>query len=185
MKNEEAESARGEYTPPVDWETWLDANGARLFLYARQQTFSRSDAEDVLQNALLQLVRTVECGDFRGDSSQWLAYALSAIRHLAVDEARRQLTRRNYRESFLPDDQTDNPWLHSSIDDDINRRHVEGVLQSLPSDYAEVLILRIWEELSFQQIARVTGENLSMINSRYRRALELFRKKLSINPMPQ
>ena len=72
---------------PIDWGAWLDANGARLLLYARQQTPTCADAEDVLQDALLQLVRTVECGEFHGGQEQWLAYTLTAIRHLAADEA--------------------------------------------------------------------------------------------------
>lgn len=175
----------GETNPPIDWESWLDINGARLFLYARQQTHSRADAEDVLQDALLQLVRAVEGGDFRGEPAQWFTYTLSAIRHLAADDARRRLTRRNYELNALPEPAEDNPWLRCELDDALHRRHVECVLQTLPVEYVEVLILRIWEGLSFREMAQVTGENQNTVNTRYRRALALFRQKLTSNPLPE
>ena len=63
MPDEITELPASDSGSPTDWGAWLDANGARLLLYARQQTPTSADAEDVLQDALLQLVRTVECGD--------------------------------------------------------------------------------------------------------------------------
>lgn len=169
----------------IDWEPWLHANCPRLMLYARQQTRSQEDAEDVLQEALVQLVNTVESGDFQGGKEQWVAYAISAIRNLATDSIRRTTTRRTYEQSVVPSKTEENPWLRCLHDDELRRRHVETVLRSMQDDYAEVLILRIWEELTFQQIADVTGDNLFTITSRYRRALKIFRDKLVVNPIPE
>ncbi|MBR5893978.1 MAG: sigma-70 family RNA polymerase sigma factor [Akkermansia sp.] len=169
----------------IDWEPWLHANCPRLMLYARQQTRSQEDAEDVLQEALVQLVNTVESGDFQGGKEQWVAYAISAIRNLATDSIRRTTTRRTYEQSVVPSKTEENPWLRCLHDDELRRRHVETVLRSMQDDYAEVLILRIWEELTFQQIADVTGDNLFTITSRYRRALKIFRDKLAVNPIPE
>lgn len=185
MPDEITELPASDSGASTDWGAWLDANGARLLLYARQQTPTSADAEDVLQDALLQLVRTVECGEFHGGQEQWLAYTLTAIRHLAADEARRRVSRRNYETATLPEPMEDNPWLRSRLDDELHRRHVESVLRTMPADYVEVLILKIWEGLTFQQIARVTGENMNTVNSRYRRALSHFRDKLDSNPMPE
>ena len=169
----------------IDWEPWLHANCPRLMLYARQQTRSQEDAEDVLQEALVQLANTVESGDFQGGKEQWVAYAISAIRNLATDSIRRTTTRRTYEQSVVPSKTEENPWLRCLHDDELRRRHVETVLRSMQDDYAEVLILRIWEELTFQQIADVTGDNLFTITSRYRRALKIFRDKLAVNPIPE
>ena len=185
MRTPETGAASDKDSKGIDWETWLDENSARLFLYARQQTRSQADAEDVLQNALLQLVRAVECGEFRGQPSQWLSYTLSAIRHLAADEARRRLTRQGYEQNVRPEPSEDDPWLRCELDDELHRRHVEHVLHTLPKNYTEVLILKIWEGLTFSQIAQLTGENMNSITSRYRRALSLFREMLAQNPLPE
>ncbi len=172
---------------PVDWSAWLDANGARLMLYARQQTRSMSDAEDVMQEAMVQLVRTVESGRFEGEPAQYLSYALTAIRHRAADVWRRQQARLKYEHinHNRCTDNEDDPWLHSLHDNDLYRRHVERILRRMPEDYAEILLLKIWEELTFHQIAEVTGEGLSTVNSRYRRALIRFREELAQDPLPE
>src|SRR5688572_4836296 len=39
---------------PDDWRDWLRENGRRYLLYARQQTRAEADAEDVLQDALVE-----------------------------------------------------------------------------------------------------------------------------------
>jgi RNA polymerase sigma-70 factor (ECF subfamily) len=167
------------------WDAWLHANSPRLMLYARQQTRTEHDAEDVLQGALVQLVYAVELGELRGGQEQWLPWVVSAIRHLATDAARRQATRLSYEQNADTPSEEHNPWLRSALDDEMRRRHVESVLRTMPADYVEVLILKIWEGLTFQQIARVTGENMNTVNSRYRRALSHFRDKLDSNPMPE
>ena len=167
------------------WDAWLHANSPRLMLYARQQTRSEHDAEDVLQAALVQLVYAVELGELNGGHEQWLPWIISAIRHQATDAARRQATRQNYVQKAEPASEEHNPWLSSALDDEVRRRHVESVLRTLPPDYAEVLILRIWEELSFRQIAAVVGDKLHTVTSRYRRALDILREKLADNPMPE
>lgn len=170
----------------INWSAWLDEHGERLFLYARQQTRTEADAEDVLQEALVQLVQAVEGGSFRGDASRWVPYALAAIRHLAADYGRRAEVRRNYAASERAQEDAvweETPWLTSSSDSDRLRRQVEGLLRQLPPDFAEVIVLRIWEELTFQQIADVTGAPLPTIASRYRYAIRRMREELERNPI--
>lgn len=170
-----------------DWAAWLDRHGARLMLYARQQTRSEADAEDVLQEALVQLVRAVERRTFEGGEPQLLAYALTAIRHRATDVARRSMVRRRYERANgeIQAAEQENPWMSSALDDDVYRAHVEGILKRIPEDFAEVLILKIWEGLTFVQIAAVTGEHVSTVNTRYRRALARFRAELVETPLPE
>lgn len=173
-------------TPP-DWSAWLEAYGPRLMLYARQQTRCEADAEDVMQEAVLQLVRAVESGKFEGVVQQYFSYALAAIRHRAMDVSRRRKTRLKYEllNNDLQAEHDNNPWLCCEHDNDVYRRHVERILRRMPAEQAELLLLKIWEELTLQQIAEVTGDALSTINSRYRRALTRFREELEQDPLPE
>lgn len=170
----------------IDWNAWLDEYGGRLFLYARQQARTESDAEDILQEALVQLVQTVEGGSFHGDESRWLPYALTAIRHLAADYGRRAEVRKNYAASERAQESgvwEETPWLSSASDRDRLRQQVESLLRQLPPDFAEVIVLRIWEELTFQQIADIIGAPLPTITSRYRYAIRRMREELERNPL--
>ena len=170
----------------IDWSSWLAEYGPRLLLYARQQCRSYADAEDVLQEALVQLVHAVEGGSFSGSGSQWSAYAHTAIRHLAMDRGRREQVRRNYAEAqqeTLREGEEETPWLSCAADDEYLRKKLEKNLRKLPAEFAEVVVLHIWGEHTFQQIADMTGCKLSTVTSRYRYALQSLRKELELDPI--
>ena len=57
---------------PSRWRPWLNENGSKLLLFARQQTRSLADAEDVLQEAVVKLARKVEEGTKLRDSGHSL-----------------------------------------------------------------------------------------------------------------
>ena len=170
----------------ANWAAWLQENGARLLLYARQQTRSEADAEDVLQEALVQLVHAVDSGSFQGGAQQWLSYAYTAIRHQAMDKGRRAEVRKQYAEreqDGMQEGEADEPWLHCAEDDEYLRRRVEGLLKKLPREYAEVVVLKIWGEHTFQEIADITSTKLATITSRYRYAMQAMRKALDEDPI--
>lgn len=169
-----------------DWSAWLDEHGAALMLYARQQTRREADAEDVLQEALVQLVQAVESGSFQGGAEQWPSYAYTAIRHLAMDRGRREEVRRNYaarQQEILSEGEEECPWLACAADSEYLRSRVEELLRSLPKEMAEVVILKIWGEHTFREIAEMTHTNLSTITSRYRYAMQALRRELEENPI--
>ncbi len=187
MTNDPTEWEQGLPDIPTDWSSWLDEYGPRLMLYARQQTRSMADAEDVMQDAVVQLVKVVESGRFEGSASQYVPYVLSAIRHRAADVGRRHKARYKYEqmdvEALAAGEE--NPWLHSEHDDDLYRRHVERILRRMPEEYVEILLLKMWENLTHHQIAAVTGEAVSTVYARYRRALARFREELAEDPLPE
>lgn len=186
MNSQSRSEVTGSTVHRVDWSVWLAENGAQLLLYARQQCRSEADAEDVLQEALVQLVHVVEGGSFTGTQEQWRAYAYSAIRHLAMDRGRREQVRRNYvvsQQEGMQEGEAETPWLSCAVDDEYLRKKFEKLLHSLAPEFAEVVVLHIWGEHTFQQIADMTGNKLSTITSRYRYALKSMRKELESDPI--
>ena len=169
-----------DYEENPSWSEWLDEAGPTLMLYARQQTRSEADAEDVLQDALVQLVQAVEGGTFQGGPRQWRSFVFTAIRHKAIDYGRRAETRKNYEENNAEDMTVlEEPWLSAESDKEDMREDVESALRKLPQEQAEVVVLKIWGELTFQEIAERTGQNLSTITSRYRYAMTALRGVLA------
>jgi RNA polymerase sigma-70 factor (ECF subfamily) len=137
----------------------IDAHGAALTLYARQ--WCRAP-EDALQEALIELVRQTPVPDHP------VAWLHKVVRRRAMNLARAEQRRAQHhrlagekRESwFLP---PEGP-LDESID-------VEPILQQLPSLEREIVVARIWGELSFDQIANLVDRSTSSVHRRYHGAL--------------
>lgn len=156
--------------PESRWSRWLDDQGNRFFLYARQQTRSESDAKDVLQDALTESWR--KSGGAIPDSG----LVLATIRRRAMDLGR-SLDRRSRREHKYADERPTLFVSDPSLGD--TGEHLIGALEQLPGHLREVLILRIWENQSFPAIGQLTGVPTTTASSRYRYALDRLREALT------
>lgn len=156
------------------WRTWFEAYGPRLLLFARQQTRSFADAEDVLQEAVLSVWQTANNTDAPSPAS-----AFVAIRRKAVDLARRNI-RRNRREQ-VAHELSDHPagWFEPLVENRERCEMIREALNTLPPEQQEVLTLKIWGELTFEEIARTLEIPANTAASRYRYALNTLRKSLT------
>lgn len=164
-----------------DWAAWLDAHGPALLLYARSQTRNEEDAEDVMQTALVHLVQAVESGRFRGTQEQWHAYALRCIRHDAQDLGAQYGTRRKMEIKMAQQSRgfiEERPWLTNREDAQIDSAAVEKALLLLREDYMEIIILHVWQGLTFRDIGHILDAPLQTVATRYRAAMRDFRKLL-------
>ena len=147
------------------WPEWLAANGPRFLLFARSQARCEADAHDILQEALVESWR-------RGDGQRPPDDALvfRTIRRRAIDLGRRD-DRRLRRELAAP------AWfepLPAGPDAELDAELARAV-QALPAPLREVVAMKTWGELTFQQIADTLGVPLNTAASRYRYALEHLR----------
>jgi RNA polymerase sigma-70 factor (ECF subfamily) len=125
-----------------------------------------SDADDVVQEACLRALRFF--GGFRGDDAR--AWLLAIVRNTCYDWLRknRQYTLAGSDELDLAADTAPDPEAVELRNAD--RRLVRDCLERLPAEYREALILREMEELSYRQIAQVTGVPIGTVMSRLARA---------------
>jgi RNA polymerase sigma-70 factor (ECF subfamily) len=165
-----------------DWRVWLDEYGPRLLLFARQQTRSHEDAEDILQEAIVKLVDKIQTNEFVGGIESWQAYLYTTIRRLAIDLSRREDRRRRREDIVTLDAEASavftDPWFESDLSDDETRSQLEFKLRELPEKFAEVIIMKIWGERTFAEIAETLGISQNTAASRYRYGLEALKKSL-------
>jgi len=140
---------------------------------ARWLTRSSTDAEDILQEALLLAFRNFD--NKRGANAKpWL---LAIVRNCYLSAVRRESVRERRTE---PLETHDAPATHEALvaADDPERatiqaddaRQLDEVLRRLPDEFREVLILREIEDLSYREIATVTGAPIGTVMSRLARA---------------
>jgi RNA polymerase sigma-70 factor, ECF subfamily len=154
--------------PPTSWRSWLSANARRFLLFARDQTRSDADAQDVLQEALIESWRR-HGKDDRCPPPDALVFA--TIRRRAIDLGR-SMQRREKRESQAG-------WFESESADSPNSDvELERAVKDLQPIYREVVVLKIWGGLTFEKIAETLGIPLNTAASRYRYALEDLRSAL-------
>ena len=157
-----------------DWHHWFELYGPRLLLCARQWTRSAADAEDVVQEAFVRFWRHQ-----RGLPGEPLALLITSVRRAAYDLARRE-SRRAVREEFSESGRDDvEPSFVAPVEGEERRAAIEGALGRLPEEQREVLVLKIWGELTFEQIAAQLEVSANTAASRYRYALGALRKELT------
>ena len=165
------------------WREWLQANGPRLLLFAKNQTRNAQDAEDVLQDALVKLVEKLDSGSFDGGQDMWMAYLYTTIRRLSIDLGRKD-DRRRKREDFVSEEREADaaaqfdPWFESDASGDETRSYLERGLKELPQKFAEVIVLKIWSNKTFAEIGDMLNISQNTAASRYRYGLEILKRKL-------
>ncbi|MEZ5305420.1 MAG: RNA polymerase sigma factor [Verrucomicrobiales bacterium] len=168
---------------PLGWRDWFAEHGRKLFLFARQQTRSEEDAKDVLQDAVVRSWRSFNGAE--GEAPP-LALAYAMIRRAAIDHARKN-QRRQAREERAAEMEREerggHDWFEPEFGGDSDRTlALKKALSEIPDKFREVITLKVWGGLTFDQIGESLNIPLNTAASRYRYGLEALRKKLPRHP---
>jgi RNA polymerase sigma-70 factor (ECF subfamily) len=127
------------------------------------------DAEDVVQEAFVRFWR-------RDLNIQNRALHYAAVRSAALDLIRRDSRRaRRETEAFADSEHAVQPQFEQ-LDD--SQRALARAVDRLPRDQREVLVMKIWNELTFAEIGETLGISQNTAASRYRYALANLKKDL-------
>jgi RNA polymerase sigma-70 factor (ECF subfamily) len=162
------------------WQHWLADNATRLLLFARQQTRTEPDAEDVFQESCIRVWQ--QWRRLRGTPTDARRFAFATIRRVAVDLARRQ-DRRLAREQRAAVE-ADPPivWFAGNWETEERARAIQTALARVPAEQREVIVLKTWGELTFAEIAEVLDIPANTAASRYRLGIEALRLHLPTPP---
>jgi RNA polymerase sigma-70 factor (ECF subfamily) len=153
------------------WGVWLDQHGAALVLLARQWVASRSDAEDVVQDAFVRFWRS------RARVAEPVAFLYSCVKHCALD--RRRTRSRQMRRDEAAARPEGEPILTGPAEDNERSSAIAAGLCLLPENQREVLVMKIWGGLTFGQIAAALRISHHTAASRYRYAVLKLREQLT------
>jgi len=138
------------------------------------------DADDIVQDALVRAFRAFD--SFRGDNAKpWL---LQIVRNCFLTAAGQ--SRKTRHVPIVEDDEpaADDPaWTANTPDPEAatiraqENRRLDAVIALLPREFREVLVLREMEDLSYREIAQITGAPIGTVMSRLARARGMLKEK--------
>jgi RNA polymerase sigma-70 factor (ECF subfamily) len=174
MADENSEIARGlRRRDPDLLDHLIEKYQHRLLRYLLHLTGRRELAEDFFQETWLRVLERGSQYDSRHEFSAWL---FTIARNLVFDHLRRKkpasLDSLSDREDSAP---FDIPAVGpSAFDATLQRERNEQIsvgMQHISAEFREALVLRFQEEMSLEEIAKVTGAPLGTVKSRVYRGL--------------
>jgi RNA polymerase sigma-70 factor, ECF subfamily len=146
-------------TQPGWCETLYQAKAAELVLYGRALGLSHAEAEDVVQETFIALLR------LSGPPAQPDHYCVRTFRNRALNYRRslwRRLTRELESHRWFEPNSSAHPAEHSAM----------AALARLPQDQREVIVLKIWHGYTFEEIGELLALSPNTAAGRYRYGLQ-------------
>lgn len=155
-------------------ERLYDEHAQSLYAFLLNFTRDESDTRDLLQEIFVKLARTPEVlNDVRDER----AFLIRLAHNAAIDLIRRRGTRERTKENFAaepisPFEPANDP------DEQMFQTELTGALAELPPDQRAVIHLKLWEGLTFEEIADALDIPQNTAASRYRYGLDKLRGRL-------
>jgi len=136
-----------------------ERHGRKLLAYACALLRDPSAAEDVLHQVFLNVLRGRAAID--GEPARYL---FRAVRNTALNHIRGQSREVELAAAGI--------WLESPDGSTETSLALQSALGTLPAEQREVVVLKIWGQLTFEEAAAVVGVSPNTVASRYRYGLE-------------
>jgi RNA polymerase sigma-70 factor (ECF subfamily) len=150
--------------PRADIERLYDELGPALLAYARSIVRDAGEAEDALQEVFVKLMTRNPALP-----REPRPYLFRAVRNTCLN--RRRATAREASGPDIP------PMFLETAGPPGLARDIEDALNALPQEQRQVVVLRVWAEMTFEEAAHVLEIPANTAASRYRYALEKLRQR--------
>ncbi len=159
----------------LEWNKLLLSHGAALVLYARQWTRSHADAEDAVQEGFLRFWRRKQTID---SVETALPLLFVSVKHAAMDGIRSGVRREKREETVSESMDAMDCMFETELETRERYQQIQAALEKLPGEQREVLVMKIWGDLTFRMIGETLQVSTNTAASRYRYALETLQREL-------
>lgn len=160
--------------PGLDIERLYDEHAQPIHAFLLNLTRDETETRDLLQEVFLKLARNPNL--LRGVREE-RAFLIRLAHNAAIDLMRRRKTRDRTRERFAAE--IFSPFAPADDPDEASfRNELSAALAQLPPDQRAVAHLKLWEGLTFEEIAAALDLSPNTAASRYRYALDKLRDRL-------
>lgn len=151
---------------------------AKIYWHARRMTGNHLDADEIVQEVLLVMYDKLKNFNFQSSLFTWI-YRITITR--SINYIKKQKLRR-----FISFDSPENIGLSTgedlvkNIEDKEKLKKLDEVLQHLPEKQREIFALRHFDQLSYEEIAELTGKSVGGLKANYFHAFEKIVKLMEI-----
>lgn len=151
----------------------------RIYSFIYSKVYDRDVAEDIFQDTFIKVIRTLKRGAYN-EEGKFLPWVMRISHNLVIDFFRKNNRMPKFHNtdefnifSVLSDNSlnAENSIIKEQVETDVRR-----LVDELPDDQKEVLLMRIYEDLSFKEISDKTGVSINTALGRMRYALINLRK---------
>ena len=160
-------------------EILIKKHNQRITSFIYSKVLDRDITEDIFQDTFIKVIRTLKKGNY-SEEGKFLPWVMRIAHNLIIDHFRknRRLPKFEGSHDFnifsvLGDDKlnAEKQLIKDQIDEDLTQ-----LIEELPHDQKEVLIMRIYRDMSFKEISENTGVSINTALGRMRYALINLRK---------
>jgi len=167
------------------FEQLLERHKNRLFSYIYYMVKNRHKAEDIFQETCYKAITSILDGRY-SESGRFLPWMTRIAHNLIVDHFRQEKQLNIYAtESFSFPLLNSVQYSDKTIEDDMVQKQiyedVRNLIDYLPDEQKEVILLRHYGDLSFKEIAEYTGVSINTALGRMRYALINLRRLIKEN----
>lgn len=151
----------------------------RIFSFILSKVSDREVAEDIFQDTFIKVINTLKRGAYN-EEGKFLPWVMRISHNLIIDHFRRnkRLPKFNNTDDFDIFDVLSDEML--SVENQIIKNQiledVQKLVEELPEDQKEVLLMRMYRDMSFKEIAENTDVSINTALGRMRYALINLRK---------
>ncbi|RZN81379.1 MAG: sigma-70 family RNA polymerase sigma factor [Winogradskyella sp.] len=157
----------------------INRHKQKIYSFIYSKVFDRDITEDVFQDTFIKVIRTLKRGKYN-EEGKFLPWVMRIAHNLVIDHFRRNSRMPKFDNagefsifSVLSDSalNAEKMIIKDQVESDVRR-----IIEELPDDQKQVLVMRMYQDMSFKEISERTGVSINTALGRMRYALINLRK---------
>jgi RNA polymerase sigma-70 factor (ECF subfamily) len=157
----------------------INRHQSKIFGFIYSKISDRDISNDIFQDVFIKVIKTLKSKSYN-EEGKFLPWVMRIAHNLIIDHFRKNKKMPMFREteefsifSIMSDDSLtiENKIIREQVEIDLKK-----LIEGLPADQKEVLMMRMYQDMSFKEISEITGVSINTALGRMRYALMNIRK---------
>ncbi|MBQ2187019.1 MAG: sigma-70 family RNA polymerase sigma factor [Bacteroidales bacterium] len=164
----------------ASFQILVDRYQNKIYSYVLMLVKDKQLADDIFQDTFLKIIRTIKAGAYK-EEGKFIQFAMRISHNLIIDHFRKDKrlpmvdpTKEDY--DMLDNARFKDPSIEEQIVTEQTYDDVRKMIEFLPAEQREVLVMRMYDDMSFKEIAEATNVSINTALGRMRYALINLRK---------